>query len=66
MSDTECRRCSECVGEDHHWIESGLVLHDLNTDEMESINVCKHCPAIRRAWCDFCAASPCRCGGPVA
>ena len=57
----ECRRCSECVGEEHHWLESGLELVDRINDESEPVNECKHCPAVRRAWCDCGESSPCRC-----
>lgn len=39
----ECRRCSECEGEDHHWIENTDF-----SDEGDPEFQCKHCPA----YCD--------------
>lgn len=35
-----CRRCSECEGEEHHWIEAF---------DKDGNQVCKHCPATRSA-----------------
>lgn len=35
-----CRRCSECVGEEHHWIENGEFA-EAGDPEFE----CKHCDA---------------------
>jgi hypothetical protein len=39
-----CRRCSECAGETHHWIEN----LDFSGGEIEDANefVCKHCDAV--------------------
>lgn len=57
MTTTQCRRCSVCVGQSHHWLdnpdcmrydsETGLALND----DGEVVNVfathvCKHCPAL--------------------
>lgn len=39
-----CRRCMECQGAQHHWIENGDFL-DAGDPEYE----CKHCPAKCRA-----------------
>lgn len=62
-SPDQCRRCSDCLGSDHHWMESSLVvIHPDEPESMEPIDVCKHCTAIRFAWCDGCESSPCRCG----
>lgn len=33
-----CRRCSECVGQDHHWCS------EIRTDDGERLH-CKHCDA---------------------
>lgn len=35
-----CRRCSECIGEDHHWMESPYLMED-----GDPWFVCKHCDA---------------------
>lgn len=32
MANKDCRRCGECVGQEHHWIDPG---------------VCKHCEAFQ-------------------
>ena len=37
---SQCRRCSECIGEDHHWLE------DLD-EEGAPIFARKHCPATK-------------------
>jgi hypothetical protein len=41
-SGMSCRRCSDCVGEAHHWM--------MDADETcpEGQMICKHCPATRR------------------
>lgn len=63
---TPCRRCTECKGQDHHWLEHGAPLTDdcphgelLSTDCESCIRdapayVCKHCEAPGDAcdWCD--------------
>lgn len=36
-----CRRCTECVGQEHHWI--ALPEHDMTRDVV--FFECKHCPA---------------------
>lgn len=38
---THCRRCSECEGQDHHWMEA------CDDDSGEPIWVCKHCDATK-------------------
>jgi hypothetical protein len=46
---TDCRRCSECVGQEHHFL--GIAEHDVETNEW--YYPCKHCDA----WaleCDRC------------
>lgn len=48
---SECRRCSECVGCSHHWIEDML---DPDDDEFEPGDYgCKHCHR-RGDWCKTC------------
>lgn len=51
MSLKPCRRCSECVGCEHHWLdntefgainECGLDRPDATGNEY----MCKHCPAV--------------------
>lgn len=39
-----CRRCSECQGCEHHWLENG-EFEEAGDPEYE----CKHCPAKCRA-----------------
>lgn len=45
-----CRRCSECTGQEHHWL-SEPDLQDDEKDFEEGVNdyvyQCKHCPATR-------------------
>lgn len=53
-----CRRCSECVGAVHHWLENddfGFP-SDAYSDRPEATGneyVCKHCPAVGDA-CEVC------------
>ncbi len=35
----QCRRCSECEGQEHHWIESYC-------EESNTYYACKHCPVV--------------------
>ena len=54
-----CRRCSECIGQQHHWLQNGVPLSDdcphgepMSTDCETCIReapafVCKHCDATR-------------------
>ena len=39
-----CRRCSECKGDVHHWLES--VYGDEPIDEFSPSHICKHCDAV--------------------
>ena len=41
-----CRRCSECVDQDHHWSS------EIRTDDAERLQ-CKHCDATA-AECETC------------
>lgn len=43
-----CKRCSECVGCDHHWLDSVDF-----EDDGEPEYVCKHCPAVGME-CRYC------------
>lgn len=47
QASTACRRCSDCEGENHHWIEEA----DEKTGWCGYL--CKHCPA-RAEMCDDC------------
>jgi hypothetical protein len=51
---TTCRRCSECVGEEHHWM---VILAEPHIDDEgnagELIVPCKHCGEIATV-CDEC------------
>ena len=40
-----CRRCSECIDSDHHWLPNGAFGDD-SQENNECIYVCKHCNAI--------------------
>lgn len=47
-NDESCRRCSECIGQDHHWIEGGSLPDECpDCITAASDYVCKHCPARR-------------------
>ena len=48
---SECRRCSECQGQKHHWCTEILA------DDGERLQ-CKHCPATS-APCDTCMGDGC-------
>jgi YHS domain-containing protein len=53
---TACRRCTECVGEEHHWIE-GYEGDDQEGDVPagELGWICKHCPAFSESVaCEAC------------
>lgn len=45
-----CRRCTECVGEEHHWSDEYIVFADDEPEHPAAIAgheawlVCKHCP----------------------
>lgn len=40
MTSDACRRCSECIGQQHHWMENGRLV-----DETDPYFICKHCDA---------------------
>jgi hypothetical protein len=40
---TECRRCSECPNEKHHWM---VILAEVDEDTGDVTIPCKHCDAI--------------------
>jgi hypothetical protein len=46
---SDCRRCTECAGQEHHFL--GVAEHDLETDQV--YYPCKHCEA-RAPECDEC------------
>lgn len=48
-----CRRCLECVGEEHHWLTSMPEC----PEDGEPFIPCKHCDA-RAAVCDECCEAP--------
>jgi hypothetical protein len=43
-----CRRCSECEGQDHHWLDNQDFGNDPDEAEDPTGNqyVCKHCEAV--------------------
>ena len=51
----ECRRCVECLGEPHHWIEASAEA--LARDEL-TFYECKHCDATTGACADCLEAVP--------
>jgi hypothetical protein len=43
----ECRRCGECEGQDHHWLDELWFDPRLSpTADPVGDKVCKHCPAV--------------------
>ena len=49
MSNTtqQCRRCSDCVGMEHHWLPNPEFGDCDAPEEMQDVGyVCKHCPAL--------------------
>lgn len=49
-----CRRCSECEGMSHHWIENTSFGDDEEIEENNSTtHLCKHCDAMGDE-CDLC------------
>lgn len=52
---TQCRRCTECVGEAHHWLEGA----EMDGEDEDWVGwICKHCLATSEMCTD--------CGGPEA
>lgn len=51
---TECRRCSECRGCEHHWLPNPELGDEEAPEEMQHVDyICKHCAAIANA-CGHC------------
>lgn len=51
VTSSECRRCSDCVGSDHHWMQNddfGCAAIDEpdRPDATGNEYVCKHCPVV--------------------
>jgi hypothetical protein len=48
---SSCRRCTECVGEEHHWSDEYIEFaedepdHEAAKRGLDCWLVCKHCPA---------------------
>ena len=55
---SECRRCSDCRGNTHHWLENPDAGNDPAESEHdpERTHVCKHCDAVGDE-CDECGGS---------
>jgi hypothetical protein len=56
VTESTCRRCSECRGQEHHWLPSAAdhlmrVGDDPASAELHIVVPCKHCDAIRK-WKD--------------
>lgn len=45
---TVCRRCTECLGEEHHWLTS-IPEERVLDGVSEWVFICKHCDAVSRA-----------------
>lgn len=49
MSETKCKRCSDCANSEHHWIDNDFF-GDFDDPEPDSdprySHVCKHCDAV--------------------
>lgn len=55
---TPCRRCSECIGEEHHWLEHCEDPDEVETDVEPFVGfICKHCE-VRAFQCE-------QCDGPI-
>lgn len=51
-SSSHCRRCSECIGQEHHFLEH--CEHPSNGDAAEFYGfICKHCE-VKADICDEC------------
>jgi hypothetical protein len=49
MRTNQCRRCSECKGQDHHWLDNPDFGNGDDPDDPASVDyqfTCKHCPAM--------------------
>lgn len=47
MTNSECRRCSECPDSEHHWLDNGDFGNgDAQGAYIGAQYVCKHCPAL--------------------
>ena len=55
---SECRRCSECLGNSHHWLDNPDGGNDPAESEHdpERTHICKHCDAVGDE-CDECGGS---------
>lgn len=60
-----CRRCSECIGQDHHWMEDGgypdTCSHELTSEQEQQIEDgagdCPHCfESVADYCCKHCEA----------
>jgi len=66
----KCRRCSECQGMSHHWMENSNFAMDESCGEFfdpdeptDCTHICKHCDA-RGEECGICGGEGCSaCGG---
>jgi hypothetical protein len=50
---TDCRRCSECQGEPHHFLPDDAEFEDDDGNECEPRIPCKHCD-VKAGICDEC------------
>lgn len=42
---TTCRRCTECEGREHHWIDNPDFGNENRPIEQQHSHICKHCEA---------------------
>lgn len=51
----ECRRCSECIGAKHHWLQPDSFIpiqfagcdQDPEVEDILILQLCKHCDAVK-------------------
>jgi hypothetical protein len=55
MSETPCRRCSDCEGMSHHWMDNpDFGSEGQDAEHPEATHICKHCEVVgvECEWCD--------------
>lgn len=55
---SECRRCSDCIGCEHHWVDDLVFENGDGEGEPVGDHVCKHCP-VCGLTCDDCDGEGC-------
>lgn len=58
MNVAACRRCTECEGQDHHWLDNGAPLPDACPHGMKLVAACLDCLTALPAYvCKHCDAT---------